>query len=378
MKTTWMTITNKADKVVEIDIEGYIGSQPWDDEVTVKNTKEAMKKELKRIADIKADTIIVNINSPGGDVSHGISIHDLLAQSKAKVITDLRGMSASAATLIWQAGNTRRMSDNALPLIHNASTFAWGNKFDIKQMADDLEKIDERILNIYLKRAKTDESKLKKLFDENNGHGRWMSPEEALEYGLVDEVYEPMQAVASVAVYPQYFNLLPPLPKDFNIEKIPTQKKGDEKPMDPKEILKQMTDMFGVEFANKAFLAGKSLEDCKTEFIDEQKKAIISLTAENAALMAAQSAFEKENAALKTEIVNLKKGADPVPPSKSGGEPPPPTPDETFEDKVKVFEKSGLSKAKAMAQAVKEFPELHKKFIENANKGKTVDFSYRD
>ena len=80
-QSEWMTIISKANKVVEIDIEGIIGGSFWEEENEDSvNTKEKMRAELKAISAAKADTIIVNINSFGGSVTHGISIHDMLAQ----------------------------------------------------------------------------------------------------------------------------------------------------------------------------------------------------------------------------------------------------------------------------------------------------------
>ena len=187
-------IRNSAPDTLEIDIEGTIGGDLFEDGAT----KEDVKKQLKDIAQSRASHIIVNINSYGGDVNHGISIHDLLAEHKAKVTTVIHGHTASAATIISQAGDIRKMSDNALFLVHRASTFAIGNSSDIKTALSDLEKCDETIANIYAKRTgKTIEEALE-IMDRFDGRGEWLTASEAKELGFVDEVFEPMKAVASV------------------------------------------------------------------------------------------------------------------------------------------------------------------------------------
>ena len=70
-KSDWSTSTAKGEKVVEIDIEGIIGFDPWDEDEHIIHTKEKMKSELKAISEIKATDIIVNIdwqiNEAGGD-----------------------------------------------------------------------------------------------------------------------------------------------------------------------------------------------------------------------------------------------------------------------------------------------------------------------
>ena len=160
-----LRIVNKTEKETEIDIEGVIG---WDDEASWRN----IKKQLLAVANSKATKIIVNINSFGGFVNDGLMIHDALRAAKAKIETRVYSMSASAATVIAQAGDTRKMSANALYLVHHAMNGVYGNVFEMEAGIKDLKKVDEILTNIYLKKG-ADEAKLKELMDDNNGNGRW-------------------------------------------------------------------------------------------------------------------------------------------------------------------------------------------------------------
>jgi len=196
MQYQGLKFQNKADKTIEIDVEGYIGWDPWDSPENQANTKEKMKAELKKLAQLDAETIVVNINSYGGDVNHGISIHDLLAEHKAHIITKVNGMTASAATIIAIAGDERKMSDNALFLVHNASTIGWGDKNDLKTAQEDLKKIDDRIANIYAKATGKDKQEMLDLMNEEKGRGKWLTANEALQKGFITEIYEPLQAAA--------------------------------------------------------------------------------------------------------------------------------------------------------------------------------------
>lgn len=183
--------------VAEITIDGMIGEDLWsleDDQ----NTKQRMRQQLREIGDVEADKILVNISSLGGDVDHGLAIHDLLAQNPATVETNVTGMTASAATIIAQAGDRRRISDNALYLVHRAWTIGIGNANDFEVLTSDLNTLDERISNIYAKRSDYDQDDFMELMGEANGDGIWLSADDAEEYGLVDEVYEPMKAAAAV------------------------------------------------------------------------------------------------------------------------------------------------------------------------------------
>jgi ATP-dependent protease ClpP protease subunit len=215
MKYRGLTFQNAAEKTVEIDIEGYIGYDYWDDEQTIIRTKEKMKAELKKLGELNdVDTIIVNINSYGGDVNHGISIHDLLAQNKAKVITKINGMTASAATIIAMAGDERHMSDNALFLVHNAWNLAIGNKNQLKADIDDLEKVDGRIANIYSKVTGKTTEEMQAVMDRNNGNGEWLTADQAKELGFITDIFEPKKAAAAFSNDLLKKHGLPPVPSN--------------------------------------------------------------------------------------------------------------------------------------------------------------------
>lgn len=205
-----LRIVNKSEKEAEIFIDGIIG---WDDE----SSWVGMKKQLVAIAESKISKIIVNINSPGGMVNDGLMIHDALKMSKAQIETRVFSMTASAATVIAQSGNVRKMSANALYLIHHAMNLAMGNINDIKVAVDDLEKFDTTLLNIYLKGKGADAGKIKSLMDENNGYGKWIDAEEALSVGLIDEIFEPSKATNMAVPSPEFLAKykLPQIPQQY-------------------------------------------------------------------------------------------------------------------------------------------------------------------
>ncbi|MBN2365725.1 MAG: Clp protease ClpP [Calditrichaeota bacterium] len=209
-----ITIRDKSEDEAVIDIDGEIGWVTYDGEEWIWNTKESIKRQLKEISKLNAKKIIVNISSLGGFVDDGLAIHDILAQHPAEIETRVIGMTASAATIIAQAGDIRKISNNALYLVHKAWGFAIGNSNDMKAMAADLDTIDDRIANIYAKRSGKDIQVFENLMKENDGSGKWIDAGEAEEYGLVDEVFEPMKAAA--AVDPEVFNEMGiPVPKCY-------------------------------------------------------------------------------------------------------------------------------------------------------------------
>lgn len=195
---TKFSITKDGRRAI-IDIDGHIGPDFWEEDGG--NTKKNIKTQLKQIAEItQVDTIQVNIDSLGGDVNHALSIHDLLVENPARVEAVIHGMTASAATIIAMSGADISISDNAMLLVHNGKMFTGGDKNDFRQAAETLETVDRRIANIYAKRTgKTQEFHLEQM-GKNKGLGEWLTPEEAVERGYADKVFEPARVAASVEI----------------------------------------------------------------------------------------------------------------------------------------------------------------------------------
>ena len=186
-------ITNNG-TTATIDIDGTIGVPEWlqfDNPEERVSTYEHFSARLAEIANLSAAKIEVNIRSLGGSVDDALKIYDALITNRAIVSTHCFGYVASAATIIAQAGNKGRryISDNALYLVHQSSTYAEGNTADLDEARQLLEATNERIANIYAKsgdKGLTAEDYLN-LMAENNGNGRWLNADEVIAFGLADK-----------------------------------------------------------------------------------------------------------------------------------------------------------------------------------------------
>ncbi len=188
-------ITNAAPGVTVLDVEGVIGvPEEWQFEEPSGRvaTYRKFKETLGAISKICSGEVVVNIRSTGGDVGDALLIYDTLTALDAKITTRCYGYVASAATVIAQAASAgrREISANSLYLVHNAVSNCEGNANDFRQREELLQKTDERIASIYAARSGRDAGEFASLMSENNGGGRWMSPEETLAMGLVDRITE--------------------------------------------------------------------------------------------------------------------------------------------------------------------------------------------
>ena len=185
-------IRNSAD-VCYIDIEGNIGvPEEWqfDDPGARVATYERFRAAAARIAALKAAEVVVSIRSTGGDVNDALLIYDALRTLPGRITTRCYGYTASAATLIAQAASEgrREIAAGALYLIHNSECSVEGNVAELEARIGLLRKTDERLAEIYAVRSGRPAAEFAALMAENNGSGRWLSPEETVAAGLADRV----------------------------------------------------------------------------------------------------------------------------------------------------------------------------------------------
>ena len=144
--------------VCQIDIEGTIGvPEEWqfDRPEARVATYEKFRDAVRRIAEIDAPEVVVNIRSTGGDVNDALLIHDALTALGAHITTRCYGYTASAATIIAQAASPgcREISANALYLIHKAVCATEGNAAELGGKLDLLRQTDARIAAVYAARS---------------------------------------------------------------------------------------------------------------------------------------------------------------------------------------------------------------------------------
>lgn len=181
-----------ADRTAQIDIEGTIGVDPSERDSSSVASYTTFNRALDQIRTLDVDQLTVNIRSTGGNVADALLIYDALCELDCHVTTRCHGYTASAATIIAQAASEgcREMMSNGLYLIHRSVSATEGNAVELQQSIDLLSKTDERLATIYASRSGRPSEQVVALMNENGGNGRWLTPAEALEAGLIDRIVE--------------------------------------------------------------------------------------------------------------------------------------------------------------------------------------------
>jgi len=132
--------------------------------------------------------IALYINSPGGSVSSGLAIYDTMQFIKPDVSTICIGMAASMGAVLLAGGakGKRFMLPNSRAMIHQPSGGYQGQASDIHIQAQEILKIRERLNEILARHTGQTVEKIKLDSERDN----FMSPTEAIAYGLVDKLLD--------------------------------------------------------------------------------------------------------------------------------------------------------------------------------------------
>jgi ATP-dependent Clp protease protease subunit len=130
------------------------------------------------------------INSPGGVVTAGMSIYDTMQFIKPDVCTFVMGQACSMGSLLAQAGapGKRFMLPYARHMIHQPSGGARGQATDMQIQVEEILKMKKELTGIYVKH--NSKGKTFEQLTADMERDKFMSAQEALEYGLIDKIID--------------------------------------------------------------------------------------------------------------------------------------------------------------------------------------------
>jgi ATP-dependent Clp protease protease subunit len=130
------------------------------------------------------------INSPGGVVTAGLAIYDVMQFIKPDVATYVMGQACSMGSLLAQSGaaGKRFMLPNARHMIHQPSGGAQGQATDIQIQAEEILKMKRNLTDLYVRH--NSQGKTFEQLTADMERDRFMSAQEAMDYGLVDKIID--------------------------------------------------------------------------------------------------------------------------------------------------------------------------------------------
>ena len=155
-----------------ISISGVIG---WD----------VLAKDIRaELDEAKGEDIEVQVSSPGGFVTDGLEIYNLIKNYEGSKATRLMGLAASMASYIVMAGDKVIAEDNAVFMIHNAYALAVGDHHVLRKGADVIEGLSRIIGKSYIDKTGKTREEIEGLMDDET----FYFGQEILDEGFVDEI----------------------------------------------------------------------------------------------------------------------------------------------------------------------------------------------
>lgn len=150
---------------------------------------------VRELRDVDAKQLNVHINSVGGSVYDGLAIFQALRNHKARIVTYVDALAASAASLIAMAGDHRVSAPYAETMVHKAWGLCVGNDDDMETARADLARVSRNMATVYANRS-TSDATVGEWLDVMKAE-TWYSAADAVEAGLMHEVQEDAEKTAS-------------------------------------------------------------------------------------------------------------------------------------------------------------------------------------
>lgn len=139
---------------------------------------------VRDLRTLKASSLVVHLNTPGGEVFDGIAIHTALREHPASIEVRVDSLAASIGSVIAMAGDRVLMARGSTLMIHDPFTLALGNAADLRKTAEVLDQFGDTIAGFYAERAGGSVREWRaRMLDET-----WYDAQSAVDAGLADEV----------------------------------------------------------------------------------------------------------------------------------------------------------------------------------------------
>lgn len=160
-------------------------------EITQASVEPLINTIIQHNLEAGLECIRLFINSPGGDVDQGFALIDIMGWSRIPIHTTALGLIGSMALLVFMAGEHghRTVMPHCSLLSHRFGALAMGNHADLLAARVQQDLVHRRIVEHYRHhtRLKTAEAVEQELLPATD---RWLSPEQAVEYGVADRVWQ--------------------------------------------------------------------------------------------------------------------------------------------------------------------------------------------
>lgn len=139
---------------------------------------------VKSLAGIKAPTMDLHINSPGGFVFDAVAMFEAVRAHPARVVTHIDGLAASAASFLALAGDEVEIAKGGRMMIHDAQGVGIGSPAELREYADLLDEVSNDLAGFYADRAGGKPAAWRAAMSATT----WYSAQQAVDAKLADRI----------------------------------------------------------------------------------------------------------------------------------------------------------------------------------------------
>lgn len=173
----WFEFQNLANGEAELFIYDFIGFDPWFGGVSAADF-------VRELRGMQANKILLRINSPGGDISEGVTIRNALREHPATIETHIDGLAASTASWVGLVADKIIMSPHSMMMIHEPWNIMVGDAASFRKEAEVLDKLGDDIARMFQEKAGGTVDEWRDAMREES----WYTDQEAVDAGLADEI----------------------------------------------------------------------------------------------------------------------------------------------------------------------------------------------
>lgn len=138
----------------------------------------------KALSEKNDNEINIYINSQGGSLFAGTEMYSMIRAEKRNVTAHIQSVAASSATMPMIACKKIIADPTSLICIHNPTSYAEGDVYEMQRTSDELTNVKEAIINAYIGKLSKTRDEISQLMDKN----LYLDAAKALEFGLIDEI----------------------------------------------------------------------------------------------------------------------------------------------------------------------------------------------
>ena len=279
---------NKEKKQIEVTLMGDFNDDWFSEDSISKNSVKDI------LAENNNSDLVVNLSSLGGSVDTALSVYDMVKYHKGHTTVKMFGRNASSSTFFSSAFDDVQISESGMFLIHNVWGGVFGNAEELRKQADEFEKHDAVIIDIYKKKTGLPKAEIKELMNL----GKWYNAKEAKKFGFVDSIFKPSksQNIIKQSIYNKY---------------LPIMENNENKGIhiaDEKSFLEKISNVFKPEIKDVSEATKEEFENKIKEGLDIENSLKLEIselkeTIENSAnQLSALEKLKEENAELKNKL----------------------------------------------------------------------------